>query len=132
MKRCVNLKNRFGKTFRIQYEETALLPGESKRDSWFMQIPCKMGIIYPHGGLNLCAELHGHAGLAKKLAGMGYKVLHNSSEGMTLLFPVADFKQVARVMKPIRLKTRKLTPAQKIALVARLQAGRKSKSGSET
>jgi hypothetical protein len=44
----VNIRDLFGDTYKIQLDESAFCPGESKNDPWYYQIPCKYGHIYAY------------------------------------------------------------------------------------
>jgi hypothetical protein len=46
---CIDLKDRFGREFRITWDPAA---GERSADPWMMTMPCRKGEIYPHGGIS--------------------------------------------------------------------------------
>jgi len=105
---CVNLQERFGKRFKVRYEESYFAqygPRSLVVDPWLMVIPCVGGEIYPHGGDTLAAYLRsGPRG--KELRRLGcVRVKTDGSDGTTVLFHVADFDQVARIMQPRRRRT---------------------------
>jgi hypothetical protein len=43
----LDLKKLYAGRYRIELDESAFCPGESKRNAWYFQIPCKHGHIYP-------------------------------------------------------------------------------------
>ena len=93
---CVNLRERFGQQYRISHDEAALTWGE-RADPWMMTIPCRWGIIYPHGAEVLALELDGHPKIAKQIAEISGIVLHQDGDDeKTFVFPVGLFEQVAR------------------------------------
>ena len=47
MKKPIDLKEVYGDKFKITIDESASHDGESKKDPWNFQIPCKFGHIYP-------------------------------------------------------------------------------------
>src|SRR5262245_65154194 len=111
---CVNLRERFGKHYRITFDEAA----EGRDDPWMMQIPCTgRGItLYPHGGTLLAVEVDGRWHLARRLREMGLTVHQDGDREQTFLFDVADFDRVAEVVQP--RKSRRLTEEQKARLLA--------------
>jgi hypothetical protein len=118
---CVNLKERFGKRFKVADEESyeaAYGPGAFREDPWLMIVLCRHGHIFPHGGATLAATTEGR-GTARKLAALDcVTVYQDGSDGVTVLFNVADFVQVAKVMKPRR--RRQMTEEQKRLAAERL------------
>ena len=125
---CINLLERFGTRFRITFDE-AYDPAHRQRenlDPWAMQIPCRRGVIYPHGGDVLAVEVDGRPRLASQLREIpGVTELHDGNGEWTFLFPVTMFDTVAAIVLP-RVK-RRLTDEQKAAARERL-AGYQFKS----
>ena len=119
---CVNLKERFGEQYRVVYEESYIAQyGHNTRtaDPWLQIILCHHGHIFPHGGHILAASSCGRGPTARKLAALpGVTIHQDGSDGMTVLFPVERFNDVAVLMKPRR--RRRMTEAQRAAATARL------------
>jgi hypothetical protein len=117
---CVNL---FGRRYKVVYEESYYADrgiGARLPNPWLLIVPCRYGHVYPHGGTMLAASVDGHPKLAGVLRRLPCcQVYQDDDDGMTLLFDVADFPQVAQIMRP-RLR-RQYTPEQRAAMVQRLQ-----------
>lgn len=123
MPECVNLRQRFGDTYRIAVEESYDAEyghGAKVEDPWYDLIPCEHGHIFPWGGDKLAAStnqpatLHGTS-VARRLMRMACtKVAQNGTDGVTVLFDVAYFNQVAEIMQAKRLRgVRKLEDARR-------------------
>ena len=116
----INLRERFGRRLRIGYEESYFVEhGQNARveDPALMIIPCHNGEIYPAGGSKLAASTNHPGRVANKLKAMACcAVYQDGDDGITVTFDVADFEQVAAVMKPRSKRT--LNPEQKAKLVA--------------
>ena len=102
---CINLKERFGRRYRVEYEESYFAehgPGARVEDTVLMVIPCKWGQIYPAGGMRLAASVDGHPLVAGRLRRQKCcEVLQDGDHGeLTATFDVADFPKIARVMRP--------------------------------
>ena len=102
---CVNLAERFGKRFKVRFEESYAAERPAFRAveaPWLMVIPCVGGEIYPQGGPRLAAFLRRgpRAEVLKRLACVQVKTL--GDDGVTVTFDAADFDQVAAIMQPRR------------------------------
>jgi len=119
---CVNLKERFGKRFKVRYEESRRADrGDGARlpDPWLMILLCQRGHIFPWGGDRLAASTDSPGATARKLAALPGAILHqDGADGMTVVFDVADFAAVAALMHPRR--RRQMTEAQRAAATERL------------
>ena len=106
MTECIDLLERFGEKFKIVKDESYHAeygPNAWTHDPWYLQIRCRLGHIFPHGGSTLAVSLDGHPKIAKRLAALDCcQVYQHAEDGMTLLFDVADFKTVAKIVKPHR------------------------------
>jgi len=99
----LNLKELYADRYRIELDESALCPGESKRNPWYFQIPCKHGHIYPCSdkllgfyctGTKIRAKLRrNHPELETPLWGQSEAVF---------LFPLEMFGIIAQYTKPRR------------------------------
>lgn len=100
---CVNLRERFGSTYRIG-NDPAAGPRPSK-DPWMMTILCSQGEIYPHGGTRLGFQTTGGNIRLNALAAHPLLTPHQRGDAeATYLFEVADFEKLAPVLKPRKRK----------------------------
>src|SRR5574338_169078 len=95
---CVNLKKRFGQRYKITFDPAV----EDRRDPWMMQVPCKYGTIYPHGGDLMAIECDYHGGIVSRLLVLGLVHHQCGAREHTLLFHVDDWAKVAEVVQPRR------------------------------
>jgi hypothetical protein len=117
---CVNLATRFGRRFRIRFEEgyNAKSIPRRCRDPWLMIIPCQAGHIGPWSADRLVASTRTRGpNIAKLLAVPTAKMEQDGSDGANISFHVDQFRAVAKIMHP-RVR-RVLTAEQKAALAAR-------------
>jgi len=111
----IDLKARFGDTYRIEVEEGA---GRTCDPAYFI-IPCRHGHFYPHGGEMLGFATNNRGGIAKRLASLPFvTVAQDGADGMNLIFSVEYFEEVAEIVKPKR--RRQYTEEQKEAALANL------------
>jgi hypothetical protein len=104
---CINLKKRFGDRFKVLYEEGYYAQhGETawREDPDLMIIPCKWGHLYPDGPETLAASVDGHPRIAVQIQKLKCCRVHQDGDNgeLTVLFDVADFDQVAKIMQPHR------------------------------
>jgi len=91
---CLNLRELFGKRFRVMYEESYHAqygPGARREDPHLMILLCRYGHLFAWQGNELAASVDGHPN-------------------------VADFAKVARIMRPRR--RRQVSQAQRDRLRA--------------
>ncbi len=109
---CIDLGERFGDQFRVEYEESYFAqygPHARVEDPWLKIILCRAGYICPWGGQDLAAVTDKAGSIARKLARLRFvRVWQEGSDGVTVLFDVAQFAAVAKLMKPRR--RRRLSP----------------------
>jgi hypothetical protein len=119
---CVNLRERFGRRYRIAYEESYHVqygPHARVEDPWLQIIPCQRGHIYPWGSSTLAASTNGRGPTARKLAALPFATVHqDGDDGVTVLFPMERFPEVAELMHPKR--RRQMTEEQRQAAAKRL------------
>lgn len=119
---CINLKEHFGKRFRIRYEESYYVnrTRDTLVDPWLMVLLCRYGHVFPHGGNLLAASVDGHPKLASVLRQLPCCRVHQDGDDgeLTMVFDVSDFAKVAAVMRPKR--RRQLSEAQRAAAAERL------------
>jgi len=113
------LAERFGRQYRIEYEESYFAqygPRARVDDPWLQIVPCRVGHICPWGGSKLAAVTNTPGPTARKLAILsGASLWQDGSDGATVLFDVALFPQVARLMHPRRC--RRLSDEQRAKLI---------------
>src|SRR5262249_24837221 len=72
-----------------------------RRDPWLVQIPCRYGTIYPHGGDLLALDLDGHRMLTKPLLAIpGVRLHQDGDHEKTFVFPPAVFDPVVALLPP--------------------------------
>jgi hypothetical protein len=118
--RCINLRKRFPDC-KITHDPAT----EDRRDAWLMQIPCRFGIIYPHGGDQLAVEVDGHPSAVKRLTAMDLLHQQNGDGEHTFIFHVDAFDSVAAVVLPRR--KRRYSPATLEQMKSRLALVRAGK-----
>jgi hypothetical protein len=112
----IDLRARFGDVYQIDESRKYGAPA----------IACRYGVLYAlgHGRLAVYVGEHGRvAGALSRIPGVvncrKYTVPDDTGEcEKTFQFHMDQFDAVARVVKPLRRRTRQLTPEQKAALVA--------------
>ncbi|MGA2035031.1 MAG: hypothetical protein ABSG68_22505 [Thermoguttaceae bacterium] len=118
----MNLRERFGRRYRVEYEESYFAQyGLNARvdDPWLQIIPCQYGHIYPWGVDRLAASTDRRGGVARRIAALAFiEVWQDGDDGITALFPLDKFDEVAALMKPRR--RRQMTEEQRRAAVERL------------
>lgn len=104
---CTNLKERFGRRYRVEYEESYYAEhgdGARVEDPWLMIVPCRYGHVFPWGGSTLAASVDGYPKVAGRLRRLRCcRVVQDGDFGeLTATFDVAEFPKVAKVMRPRR------------------------------
>ena len=101
---CIDLAERFGRRYRVEFEESySAQYGSHARvdDRWLKIIRCRAGHICPWGTSTLAAVTNKAGPIARKLAALpGAKLWQDGSDGATVLFDLAQFPQVAKLMHP--------------------------------
>jgi hypothetical protein len=112
---CINLKERFGDRFKVEYEESYFAERSRRtvEDVWLMIIPCRYGHLYPDGPETLAASVDEHPNIAARLKRLKCCRIHQDGDDgeLTVLFSLADFDKVAEIMRPHR--KRRWTEEQK-------------------
>jgi hypothetical protein len=120
MASCIDLIEHYGDRFRVIREPSYSADrgvGARAHDPWVLQILCKFGHLYAHGGDMLGASTDRRGATARALAALPcVRVIQDGSDGINAAFRVADFETVAAIMKPKRRRV--LTPEQRDRLVA--------------
>ena len=123
----INLRRRFGRRFKVKYEpayEAEHGRGARVEDPWLMVLPCRYGHLYPFGGTLLAASVDGHPNVAGVLRRLRCCRIHQDGDfgELTVVFDVADFPKVAKIMKPRRRRV--LSEEARQALLQASQATR--------
>ncbi len=117
---CVNLRERFGKRYRVEMEKSYYAERGQNAwtdDPWLQIIPGQYGHIYPQGGSMLAVATKGAGSVAKRLRAMPWiKVVQDGSDGINTVFPVEHFLEVADLIRARR--RRWLSPESKARLAA--------------
>jgi hypothetical protein len=127
---CINLRQEFGRQYRIQYEEGYYAeygPNARVEDPVYMTIPCQYGHIYPAGPQELAASVDGFRKVAGRLKRLKCCRVHQDGDfgELTVLFDVADLPKVAKIMRPRRRRQVTLPAEQRQVIGERLREGRK-------
>ena len=94
--KCINLRERFGKRYRVGYEESyqAAHGDQARReDPELMVVRCRYGELFPWGGTELAASVGGHPNVAGMLRRMSCcRIVQDGDFGeLTVVFDVVDF-----------------------------------------
>ena len=120
---CINLKQRFGRQFRVAYEEGYYVEhGDHARaeDPWLQVLLCKHGHIYPQGGDMLAASSDKRGPLAKALVGLDCTtVLQDGDDGVNVTFHVDHFDKIATLLQPRRRRRVSEQERQRLAELGR-------------
>jgi hypothetical protein len=115
---CINLKERFGGRFKVEFEESydAERPEFRAAEAlWLMVIPCQHGHICPWGGELLAACTNRRGLVARRLVRLAFvKVAHDADDGVNVTFSVQRFPEVAAIMKPRRRRRLSAEHRQKL------------------
>lgn len=124
----INLRDRFGHRYQIGFDPAyyAERPGNRQKDDpWLQVVVCRFGEVFPWGGPYLAAATISRGAIANRLAALPCcKVVQDGSDGVTVVFDVADFAAVAKLIKPRGI--RRLDPERKRAFI---EAGRATRYG---
>ena len=119
---CVNLKQQFGKRYRVTYEESYHADYGSnafRQDPWFMVLLCRNGHICPWGGDLLAACTKSAGTIAKRLKALDFATIaQDGTDGVNVVFALDRFGEVAEIMQPRR--RRRLSPKNRRAAAERL------------
>ncbi|NQT16723.1 MAG: hypothetical protein HQ582_28455 [Planctomycetes bacterium] len=103
---CINLKQRFGDRYRVEYEESYRVErGENGRaeDPWLMILLCHHGHICPWGGTQLAACTRRPGQIVNRLKALQFTTAaQDGDDGANILFDVEHFDRVAEIMRPRR------------------------------
>jgi hypothetical protein len=91
--------------YRWRYEESyGAEKAENRGDGrWFVEIPCRYGLIYPHGGEMLLAYCT--RGTKRHLARLGFQHHQTDGNNEVFRFPADRLDEVAAILKPKRRRS---------------------------
>ena len=122
---CINVKQRFGEKYRVDYEESYYAqygPNARVEDSAYRILLCRNGHICPWGGSNLAACTDRPGRTVNRLKALPFTtVAQDGTDGANVVFDVAHFDEVAEIMRPRKRRRRDLTPEQRAELVERMR-----------
>jgi hypothetical protein len=114
----IDLRKEFGHRWKIGLDEAAR---GRWNDPWLYTIECRYGEILPWGDDKLAASTTGAGAVANRLLKLpDVEVMHDGSDGATVVFRSRHISAVAGILKPRR--KRKASPDQ----LAALERGRRS------
>ena len=99
---CVNLKERFGRRFKIVMEESYGVqygPRATRDDPWLQIIPGRLGHVFVHSATMLAASTNTAGPTARRLVALpGVVLWQDASDGVTVLFPPDRLEAVAALL----------------------------------
>jgi hypothetical protein len=116
---------------RWRYEESYGAEKAENRGNgrWFVEIPCRYGLIYPYGGETLLAYCA--RGTKRHLARLGFEHHQSDGDNEVFRFPADRLDEVAAILKPKRLPGRAtLTAKQRETLQKHAFRGGQESPGS--
>ncbi len=120
---CVNLRERFGKKFRVRYEESYYAERPEFRaaeEAWLQIIPCDHGHIGPWGGNELVACTNTAGATAKRLRELPFaRVQQDGADGTNVVFAAEHFDEVAEIMRPKRRRVVSGKERKRLAALSR-------------
>lgn len=115
----IDLRKEFGHRWMIGLDEAAR---GRWTDPWLYKIECRHGEIFPWGDDKLAASTVGSGAVANRLLKLpDIDVIHDGSDGATVVFFRRSIREVASLMKPRR--ARKASSAQLAALASGRPSG---------
>jgi hypothetical protein len=72
---------------------------------WFVEVPCRNGLIYPYGGTILLAYAKG--GVLNRVAELGPDLQPHQTDGKNRVFkfPIERLDEVATILRPRKRRT---------------------------
>lgn len=110
---CVNLREQFGRRFKITYEESYVAAyglKAGREDAWLQIIPGARGHVYPHSAAMVAASTNTSGPTARRLKVLPFvQVWTDGSDGVTVLFPPEHLERVADLLG-LRRRRRRVGP----------------------
>ena len=117
---CINLQEQFGTRYRVTFD-AAYNPKHVPRDKLdpcMMQMPCQRGVVYPYGGDLLAVEVEGRRVTANRLRELDCTTTFQEGDSfLAVTFHVADFDEVAAIVKPRRRRQVSDAERQRLASI---------------
>jgi hypothetical protein len=96
----INLKNEYGKTYRITLDESASIDGQTQEERlWLYQIPCKFGHIFVQGENTLGAYCNRIKVIPRLIALPGVRVKQRGDREVNVAFDPAQLAEVAQILR---------------------------------
>jgi hypothetical protein len=86
--------------------------------SWFVEVLCQHGLIYPHGSTTLSCYVKGQVRVAMAEL-LGAEPYQRDHKALMLRFDVADLDEAAAILKPKRLRGSAVLTAEQRENVSR-------------
>jgi hypothetical protein len=117
MPTCVNLETLFGARYRVRKEADGVTWFDTSEDDrpWLLELPCRFGVVYPHGGDVLAAMVTSRR-IGRHVAALPCILSKRGDDELVASFHVDDAEQVLSLLRPYRAHT--MTEARRQALAA--------------
>ena len=116
---CVNLKQSFGDRFKVAYEESYHADrgeGAWAEDPWLLTIPARYGHFYPHDDVLIGFATDKCGGVARQLLALPFtRTGQDGDDGVSVIFDVEHFAEVAKIVKPHRKRQWTLEQRQQVS-----------------
>ena len=106
---CINLKETYGKRYRVEYEESYKAEfgeGAWRDDPWLQIIPCRYGHLYAYGENLIGVSVDGHRLIAGRIARLACTTVRQDGDDgeLSASFAPEHFDAIAKIMRPRRRK----------------------------
>jgi len=100
---CIDLYERFGTRYRLRREADGVTWFETAEAErvWLLELPCRYGVVYPHGGDLLAAVVTGRDA-RRQVAALPCVLSRRGDTELVVTFHVDDAEAVLAVLKPYR------------------------------
>jgi len=130
----LNLKELFGREYKIEIDESANCPGESKSDPWYYRVACKYGHIYPYSDKRL--GFYCESGNIRNRLRQEHPEIDvfnwSDDGGAVFLFPVGLFKLISGYAKPRQKRRLSQEHRRRLELAGQRYKFKPLKHGSES
>lgn len=122
----LDLRTEFGDRFRLGWEADGITRSAwaVAEQCWLLEIRCRYGTMYPHGG-DLLAAFTDRPRVGARLRRLRFLVSARGDREVVVTFHVNDVEEVFAVLKPYR--RRRLSPAQRAKNAATLARARQQR-----
>jgi len=115
MTTCLDLLDLYGDRFKLRLEADASTSTPEAEFVWLLELPCRYGIVYPHGGDILAATITGRR-IGKQVARLPCILSSRGDIERVVLFHVDAAEAVLALLKPRR--RRLISPEYQARLAA--------------